>query len=537
MFDLLSSLCLALTLLCIFLLLYWSNRKFQVFDSIDARIFAAFSGAAQSFADGASSDRLFRFNNDDDIEYQVESRDTITIDPEKESPDTGTGGGKVYPCTPHEPRKCKKSITTSCFGCASLTSRCIHFDEDTDYYDANGEIRTLNRNKDKDDGYCLDLGTIVEKCNLYHGRYTLVYVTATKNYALICSCLDPGYVGKNNLLGACDTPFICNGKVKDINRPLSKIECDCEKGTSHRLLGYVPTCQPLAISEVQPGDDFLWKGKDNLVSKEVFNIDIRGNYKGDYLPNPCGICPLTNRRVNGRVFTDPISKVSQCVSNEGVPIRRNPDWRLLNGDEGPDAVLAITPIHIDLYGYIDSTEYTSLGIRFNRDEEIFRKLGLKDSEAAFGVLYLDGNRHQVKFPGNFDLRKYHTAPNIHLHLHGFFRYDNYFVNPEYSGWNLSYYEHNIRQYVVDKLPGIMMSGGASWKIAQQEMKPLLKFKYINGLPMAAANKVLLQNTAEAKAYRFAFFRFHPFRAKYEARFLTKGDWMKFKSTNFLKLGE
>lgn len=178
-------------------------------------------------------------------------------------------------------------------GCKELRVLCKHFENDTEYHE-NGEIPiTIKKNKSTKEGYALSVTSVAKSCNPYHGDLILVSLNSdSTEYMLICQCKNPGYIGNNDVLGNCTTPNICNGKVKDINKPLNEIECVCnDLEKNKRYDDGVPVCSKMTVNEANEKytdwTDYVdWKNA-RLIEKGVFNTTISGNLNIKKLLDPC----------------------------------------------------------------------------------------------------------------------------------------------------------------------------------------------------------------------------------------------------------
>lgn len=161
-------------------------------------------------------------------------------------------------------------------------------------------------------------------CNEIHGNLTLVArnTTATE-YALICICKEPGLIGNKDLLGNCTTPFLCEGKIDDINKPIKQINCHCEKNQLQvRFDNGVPHCKEISIKEANAtklnwGDLLEWGDKPTQ-PLEIFNADITSNLKVDKLLDPCKVSLLdSSKRIPFGRYN---KKFQTCVThNSGIP--------------------------------------------------------------------------------------------------------------------------------------------------------------------------------------------------------------------------
>lgn len=447
-----------------------------------------------------------------------------------------------YKCTPNEPRPCKVSDQSSCFGCQNLTSRCLHVENDAEYIDTDGNIAILKKNEDADDGYCLSLNTLAQNCNPLHGKWVLVASEDQNDenlvYSLLCSCINPGYIGNTTLLGACDTPFVCSGKVKDIDTPLDAMVCECGSGKLPFTLNDIPTCQPEVVGNAT-SDRF--PTIPNGVESNLYNTTIRGNYPGERIANPCSRCPLTNKEVFGYTVNDNDGGV-QCVANVkyGLPIRRNPNFRLLKGDSGPDAVIAVSNYKLHLYGYLHDKDYPTMGVTFPKkgNEELVSVLELDKDTSSDDVTLLIEPYHKLKIPYNLLYDRIDVTPDIVLYT-GWPRYKNYVENPVRTANAAKDYrtDYNVRLYQTHELAKGYAWNRESWSICQQQMKPLLKQVVRDSCVMFTPNKNLLTTNDEAKNLRFGYLTFDfPNRMMILNNLELTGDYLNYRNL-FIKLGD
>lgn len=308
-----------------------------------------------------------------------------------------------YPCTPTELRNCKVSDSTSCFGCQNLIAKCVHFEADTKYTDLEGHVTLLPKNETEDDGYCLVVDKLVDRCNLYHGDLVLVQLTPDSGEsALTCSCKNPGYIGNTELNGACDTVFVCGGQIDNIDQPIENIKCVCDEGyTSTRAEDSTPVCKPSIVLDY----DFT-NYTFGLPTIDISNFDstISGNIKANKLVNPCKVCAITGKPANGQLVES--EDGFQCIASDYscIPIRRSLTERILKGNNGPDGVVNIKIQEIDVLGYISSVDFRNINVHFLKDqnEEICNLLNLTEDHYILNMY-----PHQVVFPGSFN-----TNPQI-----------------------------------------------------------------------------------------------------------------------------
>lgn len=489
--------CFVFVLILISLTLNFVHKYVDDFKNLDISIFAQSWNKIKSSKVFTTDESLIKFSSD--VVYDSVYQDVVLTNPD------------VYKCIPEYPRLCDVNDASTCFGCQNLIARCIHFDEDVTFKKSDTSIGILKKNSSTNEGYCLSLDKITTVCNQYHGKLGLVSSvdqTLQKDvYSLLCLCTNPGYIGNNHITDACNTPFVCNGKVKNINIELNKIECECEESFYSKTLNNTPSCQEYQLLNT-PKDVKL--SHTIAIDKNLLNSNISGNYQFDSITSPCAYCPVTGVYTGGKIVEN--GDNVQCVNSDpsfGVPIRRNKSWRLLKGTEGPDAILAIRNFKVAVYGYVEDSIYPTLGI-------IFKKLDnpkfFNDSETEQTLKIEPWN--QCKFPGNFNLPEFNTAPNIQLLTYGF-TYDDYFQNPASNkGFDSNFLatglylntfiDSNILIYNQEELPSKYLWKRESWQVCQKEMKPMIKIKKINNLEIVMHNQNLLSLSEEAKAIKFVY---------------------------------
>lgn len=263
-------------------------------------------------------------------------------------------------CSVDTLQKCTLSDPLSCFGCQELIATCQHFNADTKYINGEGIETIIPKNETANDGYCLSVRSAVESCNPWHGDLVLVALDPkSTSYGLLCSCKHPGYIGNTSYLGACNSVFVCNGEIDNINKPLEEIECVCNNPLQiNERYDTVPVCKDASILEMNNiSDNFtnLIHTTEQFIPIEHFNKDIAQNINVTQLPNPCLYCPITGQRIEGGVLATLVDSegatTSFCTTKTlndtettvGIPYRQNEDSRILRGDAGPDCVLGLVP--------------------------------------------------------------------------------------------------------------------------------------------------------------------------------------------------
>ncbi|KAE9522038.1 hypothetical protein AGLY_017558 [Aphis glycines] len=249
--------------------------------------------------------------------------------------------------------KCLINDPTTLFGCSELLVRCVHFPNDTAYHDRGGgggggdddddddkASKIIPKNTTANEGYALKLDNVFQACNVYHGDLVVVTKYArTDEYLLLCRCKYPGFIGNDNVMGTCTTVRICGGKVKNINKPIDRLQCSCkENEVSYRYNSILPICRTMTVTQAnEKYRDWQhvvpWVSND-LLPTTVFNDTVRGNIRCSKLLNPCAHdIRNTVLRVPGAKYD---SIYNTCVyENRGIPVRTGLLKR--NGDQvGPD---------------------------------------------------------------------------------------------------------------------------------------------------------------------------------------------------------
>lgn len=304
-----------------------------------------------------------------------------------------------YECSGTELHPCRLDNQLSCIGCQSLVARCTHFASDITYFDDVGEPHTIPANTDENDGYCMTITNDLNvECNVFHGDLALIKIEPDSAESMFfCNCKNPGFIGNTSILGACDTPFICNGNIDDINQPLSNINCECsETQHSRRNNEGLPMCVDMTIQEANTRDalEQVMSEVDpnKRASIAIFHPSIRQRLNVTTLLHPCKTCPLTKKYIdNGIIGTIEDEKFcsvhlgnpSSRNSYFGIPYRRSPTERLLVGDHGgPDAVLGVYWHEIMVYDYVlsDSRQIIIFQIEPDLNEDFYNAMGLDTRE-------------------------------------------------------------------------------------------------------------------------------------------------------------
>ena len=429
-----------------------------------------------------------------------------------------------YACTGSDLRKCKVSDPTSCIGCKNLMANCIHFNQNMEYIDFDGIKHIIPANTDSaDDGYCLVTQNPQQKCNPYHGNLVLVQLHADDTESMLyCDCINPGYIGKEDLNGACDEVFVCNGKVVNINTPFDNLECVCENGFEGQTTNGTPVCQ-LITAEKYTDYANLFFDKEHVASSRFHSV-ISDNFPGTRLINPCSYCLLTGKFIENGVMIPTQDNGWQCAlknqtpsGNEytlGVPIRiSSTKDRLLKGAEGPDAILAINWTQVFVYGYINNNEYENSAIIFEGKDDnydIFKRLGL-NVDKTYAMDLMD---HNVHYPGHFgkSVFKYMARPYCKCswpHYHCYFNEGEGYNRPKM----LKFGNTEFNYYAGTPIPNSFLWGQEFWKNVENNCNPVISANNQwkkNNITKFEINPYLRQN----ESIKFLFYVFDPIKHRF-----------------------
>lgn len=319
-----------------------------------------------------------------------------------------------YECTPTDLRVCSTNDPLSCVGCKSLLSNCVHFDVDSKYVDYYGVEYTIPKNKTDTEGYCLTRKNPSQSCNPYHGELILLQTNPEAIESMLyCDCKNPGYIGSLTINGACDDAFVCDGKLQNINVPLNEIKCDCETNQIATTINDTPVCMAPTIGEFDKYDDLFYVNIDTVPS-DRFNSDIVSKFPGDKIKNPCKYCLLTGNYIENGIMVES-EDGWQCATkigkNGGLPIRRDPKYRVLSGSKGPDAILDMKLHELFVHGYIyDSTyEQMMLSLDTSKNKDILDRMNIDRSKK---FVYINLRDHNLVFPGSFGSMRIDNSATI-----------------------------------------------------------------------------------------------------------------------------
>lgn len=263
-----------------------------------------------------------------------------------------------YNCTGVDLHKCNVNDQTSCFGCKSLLSTCIHFDEDTKFIDSTGEESIIPKNDSEEEGYCLQVKKLSDSCSI-HGDLAIIQSAPDSfDYSLICICKNPGLIGNSSILGNCTDVHICSGKIDNINKPISEISCLCEENQISDRINDIPYCRDKLVTEINGDDDINWNTGTSLAPIDYFVNTIVQNLPTNikYLKDPCSYCPITGKSLpvkavlkNDQVFCQEIASSTEIMSNVVITDSNTINGRILKGDRGGDVALGIKWENILVY--------------------------------------------------------------------------------------------------------------------------------------------------------------------------------------------
>lgn len=396
-----------------------------------------------------------------------------------------------YACTLDELRTCSVSDPTSCFGCQNLTAACQHFDTDQLYTNAKGETTTIPANTSPDEGYCLVVQRLFERCNPFHGNLVFVQRSPNSNeLALICDCKNPGYIGNLTIDGACETVFVCNGKIDDVNKPLEEIECKCEESQQPTRINNVPTCRIKSVDEATGQDygNLMWPV--SALPTSMLSQNLAGNFNSDRFINPCQVCILTGAPVDGELFYSPNEESYFCRNRDysSLPVRRHKSYRILRGSFGPDGMINLPWIGYNYYGHMLGTENPRGAIIVDPNMVGERMRKLMNFTRTTGVYYIDAAPHDLVFRYTLYLR-INNLPGTNCWREGAFRYDCGMHANEGGATRVEIPMRNVTNTMdpmfrrtVNNPPALFLFGQLQWLIMQQ-VNPMIDVgNSVDGVP-------------------------------------------------------
>lgn len=356
-------------------------------------------------------------------QQRINNLPTFTYDIHFEPPPEEIDIKNPYACSPTDLHPCKVNDPIGCEGCQSLIATCKHFAEDATFIDDDGTEKTIPANETENDGWCWTLNNPTQACNPFHGNLVFVRVQPERpETMLFCECIYPGYIGKTTFDGNCETVFICDGKIEELNVPLKEMKCVCSQNSINVYQNDVPMCVPKKVQDMPNYDDPMFFNEAITVSIECFNETIANACPSKVLLNPCNYCLLTGKYIaNGKMVpTDDEEGGFQCVLRDaqknGLPIRRSSLGRLLKGTNGPDGIIDLKIKTVLVYNYISNDVFEQKAITFLAKDNIdfLTRLELYDDTKDYSNVYfaLDPNTFQLVWPGSFGSMKIKTMPLI-----------------------------------------------------------------------------------------------------------------------------
>lgn len=409
--------------------------------------------------------------------------------------------GGIENCSVEKLRVCNLNEPDSCRNCLNAFSRCIHFNKDTPFYDKLGRQRIIPKNVNDHEGYCLAAkvwNRNKSPCNPLHGDVVVIEKPSSE-LEVICKCKYPGYVGGKY----CKEPFVCGGKVRDINVPLNEMECLCSPGMVAKRQNGIPTCTEPILAD-RHLDSVIYEQDYNLkqpVSKTVlFTALENGIPLFDRINNPCSICPITKMFVNGKVVNtskDEQTKPNyECICSSdtpwfGVPVRLNSSAnnRLLKGNRGPDAILGIYFKAIYVYGRVEKEGNVLYVVVFDyengKNAKFFNSLKLNKEKEYF----IKSTNHEFVWPGSFNPlgNLFDRVPFFECVAHAVF-YDG-FYNPDSNIAEMSKEEwpsqnsqatYSVSFKPIAEAPKLFLWGLDDWNHMKQKFSKPFQFKKLVG---------------------------------------------------------
>jgi hypothetical protein len=281
-----------------------------------------------------------------------------------------------------------------------------------------GASITLPKNTSENEGYCLTLTNddLNTQCNVFHGDLALIQITPNMpDTMFFCNCKNPGLIGNTSILGACDTPFICNGNINNIDQNIDDIECKCQDSQISTRNGIIPSCRTKNVLQASDSgilDDIVIRSRpdiylDNTV--DIFNEQIVANVNTSKLLNPCQFCPITNREIFnmsiGNLPSSTFCTINYDVRHKsrrneyfGIPYRRNPTERLLRGSDGPDCILGVYWYEVFVYTRLDEfVQRLVFKFEYHEDNaDFYEEFGLTPNERY--AIYTDDLLFGVHIP-------------------------------------------------------------------------------------------------------------------------------------------
>ena len=423
------------------------------------------------------------------VHFDVEPMDTINLT-------------NPYPCTELERKSCKLDNALSCIGCQNLIARCVHFEADVQYVDDSGVVvATIPKNATPNDGYCLAVTRVNESCNPWHGNLVLVKAQPdARESALFCICKNPGLVGNTQIRGACDTPFVCNGKVKDINVSLDEMKCVCENDLLSLTADGVPVC---VLPLVKDFDFSTHVSSKMTLPIDHFNTQISTAYSGTILRDPCRYCAITGRELAAGAAVATPGGGYQCVGTRNIlPIRLSATSRVLRGDQGPDGVIAATLSAIQVFGKFQEGEYYTILATLKKEDNTWMDAIFPGKD----TITIRLTEQEVTYPGSFSDVDIDKGLVALINNRGF-RYDGVLHRTNTDAWHIdghvvrfdmstiTYAGGSVKVGAIAGPPFEVLWSREGW-IEVAAMNPIVSVKTILDRPQFLINERLILGTEE-----------------------------------------
>lgn len=229
-----------------------------------------------------------------------------------------------FACTPEDPKPCVVDDITTLIGCKNLAVTCKEFKEDTKYIDDSGN-EIIIKKTEPGHGIALAVNDLTDSCNIYHGDLVLISTNPTENqYGLLCMCKNPGYIGNLETTGNCETIFICNGHIDDINQPIESVNCECEvTKIPDRYADGTPYCRSKLVKDITEDDIRYIEYVGDTTSTEYFNPTVEQNLKIKKVLNPCKVSLFgnpTNGELDMSLAANGIYACKTTLKDKAMPI-------------------------------------------------------------------------------------------------------------------------------------------------------------------------------------------------------------------------
>lgn len=402
--------------------------------------------------------------NDEIVSIDMNSRSNCTV-------------RNLKKCVMHEP------VTD----CIQSHAECVHFEKPATYYFEKTETITVPANTDPKEGYALEMTNHVPTCNPYHGDLVLVSLGTSgpsqNTYAMMCECKHPGIIGKETIMGDCNKPYVCNGEVVNIDVPLDKIECKCEKYQRTIFLEHrastasdtdnvimVPYCKTYTVAEAHEAfDDWSHivpydKKHHRYIDTKHFHPNIRTNIRVKQLINPCteSFNLLTNRKhtqLDQLEDTNFAESTNTCTTrNQNYPVRTG----ILQPERTSDNKAPMVPID----GFLPTERYKY--IRVSDHVNGVRQFGTLYVKPKFGLLEPHAYpKHAMwlKMPDQISLVS-QVMQNHHRNIYGYrcALTSTYTLDRNYSSLHNTLYTHfGLPHAHARDAPSFMIGNKDEWR--------------------------------------------------------------------------